>query len=262
MAPQIPILAQSENKSKFLERLGISDHSDEGKRLYAMMKVRVTQCAPLSQKLIELQEEAIAGRARMSASPQSLIPRLINDPNVKPPYSNTQISEAAMHRETIYIYRTARSETRAIYDRGHYIEGGAEENWIIKWLLWHVFRYRDNRNRGRAGAGSVWIERPSRSPESLQGMTPSDTGFSGRQLSPASLGGGYSPGSDKSAGYPSSLSPGTNWRQPAHSTFGFQPLITRAGGLKLFLAIAAPECQQSSSRGYYDPVRDAQRTNR
>lgn len=40
MPPQIPILAQSENKSKFLERLGISDQSDDGKRLYALMKVR------------------------------------------------------------------------------------------------------------------------------------------------------------------------------------------------------------------------------
>ena len=39
MQPQIPILAQSENKSRFLDRLGISDETDEGKRLYAMMKV-------------------------------------------------------------------------------------------------------------------------------------------------------------------------------------------------------------------------------
>lgn len=55
-----------------------------------------------------------------------------------------------MHRETLYIYRTARPETRAYYDCGHYIEGEVEENWIIKWMLWHVFRYRDNRNRGRS----------------------------------------------------------------------------------------------------------------
>ncbi|KAF2224921.1 hypothetical protein BDZ85DRAFT_187116, partial [Elsinoe ampelina] len=119
MPPQIPILAQSENKSKFLERLGISDQTEEGKRIYAMMK-----------------EEAIAGRARMSASANSLLPHLLHDPTVKPPYSNTQISESAMHQETIYIYRTARPETRVFYERGHYMEGDAEENWIIKWLLW------------------------------------------------------------------------------------------------------------------------------
>lgn len=39
MPPQIPILAQSENKSKFLDRLRISDHTEEGKRLYGAMKV-------------------------------------------------------------------------------------------------------------------------------------------------------------------------------------------------------------------------------
>ena len=43
MQPQIPILAQSENKSRFLERLGISDQLEEDKRLYAMMKVTVPQ---------------------------------------------------------------------------------------------------------------------------------------------------------------------------------------------------------------------------
>ena len=55
-----------------------------------------------------------------------------------------------MHRETLYIYQTARPETKACYALGHYVEGGTEENWIIKWFLWHVFRYRDNRNRGRS----------------------------------------------------------------------------------------------------------------
>ena len=55
-----------------------------------------------------------------------------------------------MHRETIYIYYHARLETRRYYDLGHYREGENEENWIIKWLLWHVFRYRDSRNRGRS----------------------------------------------------------------------------------------------------------------
>lgn len=144
MQPQIPILAQSENKSKFLERLGISDDTEGGKKLYAMMK-----------------EEAVAGRARMSENPHSLLPQLINDPTLRPPYSNTHISETAMHRETLYIYQTARPDTKAVYDLGHYVEGGTEENWIIKWLLWHVFRYRDNRNRGRSIP--TWIARDGRS---------------------------------------------------------------------------------------------------
>ncbi|GAB7340183.1 hypothetical protein MBLNU457_6656t1 [Dothideomycetes sp. NU457] len=135
--PQIPVLAQSENKSKFLERLGLDDESEGSKNVYSMMK-----------------EEAVAGRARITEDSNSLQPEFKNDPNVRPPYSVTQISDAAMHRETLYIYRHARPETKAQYDRGHYIEGGKEENWIIKWSLWHVFRYRDNRNRGRTTPGT------------------------------------------------------------------------------------------------------------
>jgi len=159
MQPQIPVLAQSENKSKFLERLGLDDESEGSKNVYSMMKVQncssaVSLCSEISTERTQLQEEAVAGRARITEDSNSLMPGLKNDPNVRPPYSVTQISDVAMHRETLYIYRHARPETRAQYDRGHYIEGGKEENWIIKWSLWHVFRYRDNRNRGRTTPGT------------------------------------------------------------------------------------------------------------
>ncbi|KAK8215305.1 hypothetical protein M8818_001926 [Zalaria obscura] len=136
MPPQIPPLAQSESKQKFLERLSIPGDEERGRRIYAMMK-----------------EEAAAGRARMSADPTSLVPQLRGDPSVRPPYGNVQISETAMHRETLRIYRQARPETKPYYDLGHDTDGINEENWVIKWLLWHVFRYRDNRNRSsRANA--------------------------------------------------------------------------------------------------------------
>ncbi|KAF2157259.1 hypothetical protein K461DRAFT_13321 [Myriangium duriaei CBS 260.36] len=229
MSPHIPILAQSENKSKFLERLGISDQTEDGKRLYAMMK-----------------EEAIAGRARMSANPHSLLPRLINDPTVKPPYSNTQISEAAMHRETLYIYQTARPETRAIYDRGHYMEGGTEENWIIKWLLWHVFRYRDNRNRGRALP--TWIDRPPPTTEFPMNIPGDNVMFPGMQLVPGSTSVGYSP--------PSTLSPID--QTPLHPS-ATQPNSASPVTPERMLSTGV---QQQASQGYWDPVRDAQRTNR
>jgi len=116
----------------------------------------------IGTKRTQLQEEAVAGRARITEDSNSLLPALKNDPNIRPPYSVTQISDSAMHRETLYIYRHARPETRAQYDRGHYIEGGKEENWIIKWSLWHVFRYRDNRNRGRTTPSTSNVPRDHR----------------------------------------------------------------------------------------------------
>lgn len=33
-----------------------------------------------------------------------------------------------------------------MYELGRDRDGDHEENWIIRWLLWHVFRYRDDRN--------------------------------------------------------------------------------------------------------------------
>ncbi|KAL1588871.1 hypothetical protein WHR41_02602 [Cladosporium halotolerans] len=130
MAPQVRALAQSESKAKFMERLGLDERNLDDKHLYHMMK-----------------EEASAGRNRMLAMPGFL--REESKENAQPPFSNAQINETATHREIMNIYRHARPETRAYYDLGHDTDGLEEENWVIRWLLWHVFRYRDNRNKSR-----------------------------------------------------------------------------------------------------------------
>ena len=85
----------------------------------------------------------------MTATPDSLAPQFREDPTVEPPYSNAQISETAIHREILRIYQSARRETRAVYDLGRDTDRVEEENWVIRWMLWHVFRYRDNRNKNR-----------------------------------------------------------------------------------------------------------------
>lgn len=217
------------------------------------------------------QEEAIAGRARMSANPNSLLPRLVHDPNVRPPYSNTQISEAAMHRETLHIFEIARPETRPIYERGHYFEGGNEENWIIKWLLWHVFRYRDNRNRGRTL--SSWAEqRSTQVAEATLSRLSSNESFPGYQMPSGSHSSAYSPVSADSPGSiaaPSGVAPSGGLAQPQDdtSTFSHRTTHMQSKGLKLFFAGLAQEVSPHNARpyqsqGYWDPVRDAQRTNR
>lgn len=68
---------------------------------------------------------------------------------LEPPYSHAHVSETAIHREILRIYRMSRPETRSVYDLGRDLDRAEEENWVIRWLLWHVFRYRDNRNRNR-----------------------------------------------------------------------------------------------------------------
>ena len=97
------------------------------------------------------QEEAVEGRERMIASPNVLWPSL-RGTSVQPPFSNSQIDEHATRREVLRIYRTSREETKEMYDLGYDPEQGLEQNWVIRWMLWHVFRYRDRRNHHRGPA--------------------------------------------------------------------------------------------------------------
>lgn len=114
MAPaRVPALAQSESKTRFFERLGLHEDSKEDKELYATMK-----------------REAVEGRKHL----------------IEKECANIPINETSTHAEILRIYQRASSSTRAVYDRGRDTDGVAEENWIIRWCLWHAFRYRDQRN--------------------------------------------------------------------------------------------------------------------
>jgi len=111
--------------------MGWFDNEEEHKRLYQLMM-----------------EEAAAGRARTVQNRENLTPQSRSDPRIgeRPPASN-EITETARHREIINVYQTASPDTRVWYDRA-VTNDGAWDNWIIRWCLWHVFRYRDDRNRG------------------------------------------------------------------------------------------------------------------
>jgi hypothetical protein len=75
----------------------------------------------------------------------------LRNSGIEPPYSHAHVTETAIHREILRIYQLARPLTRQVYDLGRDTERVEEENWVIRWMLWHVFRYRDNRNRNRRG---------------------------------------------------------------------------------------------------------------
>lgn len=67
---------------------------------------------------------------------------------------DVEIKETAMHREILQIYRKASEKTKAVYELARDTDGVEEENWIIRWLLWHAFRYRDQRNNRKSRSGS------------------------------------------------------------------------------------------------------------
>ncbi|KAF2860701.1 hypothetical protein K470DRAFT_208214, partial [Piedraia hortae CBS 480.64] len=131
MAPPRAPLAQSESKARLFERLGLQENDECHRRLYAKMK-----------------EEAVEGRKRLTEDQSSLLVKL-RDSRIEPPYSHAHVSESAIYQEILRIYQLAQADTRAVYDLGRDADASEDENWVIRWLLWHVFRYRDNRNRHR-----------------------------------------------------------------------------------------------------------------
>ena len=78
-----------------------------------------------------------------------------------------------MHREVQAIYYLASVHTRQWYDRAICQDGVKWDNWIIRWCLWHAFRYRDSRNTNsdasdgrRTRRSSADTGNPQRSTES------------------------------------------------------------------------------------------------
>ncbi|KAF2158368.1 hypothetical protein M409DRAFT_31111 [Zasmidium cellare ATCC 36951] len=123
MAPPIPALAQSGSKVRLFEQLGFHLGDEDHQLIYEMMK-----------------KEAVEGLKRMIEGQDVLTSSLRNSDTS--PCLNSQITETETHRETMRIYLTARPETKAVYDLGHDVDGVEEENWVIRWLLWHFQLYQ------------------------------------------------------------------------------------------------------------------------
>ncbi|PIB01325.1 hypothetical protein CB0940_00966 [Cercospora beticola] len=118
----VSALAQSESKTRLFQRLHLCEDDRAHKELYSLMK-----------------REAVAGRKRL----------------IEKESAGSPINETATHAEILRIYKLASPETRTIYDLGKDTDGPEEENWVIRWLLWHSFRYRDQRNNRIRGGNTA-----------------------------------------------------------------------------------------------------------
>lgn len=66
--------------------------------------------------------------------PEALLPELRDDTLVGPPYSIHDIREDAFQQAALRVYQTACAETQSIYA----LVGSEEDNWVVRWMLWHV----------------------------------------------------------------------------------------------------------------------------
>ena len=74
----------------------------------------------------------------------ALRPQFVREP---PPFSANQFSETAFINAVKTIVRNAGPQTRSLYDLGA-VQG--QPNWVARWILYHVCRYRDGRNKKAA----------------------------------------------------------------------------------------------------------------
>ncbi|KAF2099518.1 hypothetical protein NA57DRAFT_75018 [Rhizodiscina lignyota] len=127
----LPTLAQNRSKSDFFKHLGWSEDNPGHKRLYNLMK-----------------DEASEARKRLSGDRSNLNAEARDDSKVQPPYSSSHMTEMSLYNQVMTIWHSASPETKRVYDYGRAHAQGNVDNWIIRWVLWHVFRYRHTRNWG------------------------------------------------------------------------------------------------------------------
>ncbi|KAM0794715.1 hypothetical protein BDR22DRAFT_674291 [Usnea florida] len=126
--PAQQIVVQSNPKWQFLMALQLDGRNRNDQALYWIMK-----------------SEAIrVYDAQLMGNRDALKPQYANEPS---PFSANQFSEAAFANAIKSIVKNASPQTRSLYDQGA-IPG--QPNWVARWILYHVCRYRDGRNKKAA----------------------------------------------------------------------------------------------------------------
>jgi hypothetical protein len=183
-------------------------------------------------------------------SPQYLIPALRDDCSLEPGrYTFAQIDETAIREELARIYRDASPATKIIYDLAHDPDTDTHGNWIIRWMVWHVFRYRDERNARRGLSSTATnIHGPSNgdtlsthAPQSAASSTVSRSDFAAAENTARRNPPLVNHGEILSAAQPSSPAERTCPRPPTN-----QWKVSRPND--------APAT--TTTRMFYDPVRD------
>ena len=107
-----------------------------------------SRCPNLSSKLqctdAEQSEAIRAYNQQLDGNRAALKPEFARAPS---PFAANQFTEAAFEATIKSIENNASAQTRPLYNRGRMSNGS---NWVIRWMLYHVCRYRDGRNKQKA----------------------------------------------------------------------------------------------------------------
>ncbi|ODM23175.1 hypothetical protein SI65_00764 [Aspergillus cristatus] len=123
------------NKEEFMRALGLTTSSQD-EQFYRAMR-----------------DEAIQIYNRMNQDRSNLLDSLRDDPRTQPPFYWHHIRPECQRWGILEIWRTASSYTRPYFDRGS-TSGEYGPNWVAGWLLYSVFRSRDERNNRNRRRGN------------------------------------------------------------------------------------------------------------
>lgn len=172
MPPILAPLPKSASKRQFFARLGLAMNNRDHCRLYDLMKVRVACILGHVLATDTSKADAAEGRQRIIAYYRTgdLTARDLESDG-EASYPSSWVDEQIFDAEVAYIFRNAQPATKILYDLAHDGLAVHSANWIIQWMLWHVFRYRDGRQKPKAGRGSATSEEGDAS-SALPGPSP------------------------------------------------------------------------------------------
>lgn len=168
---------QSASKGEFTAALGLNlQNKDDEQRLTTMWvcaweAIRPPPVPPAQpyiipingrERLIIRQKEVTSyWVAHFETSSRSILrEEYATNMNIVRPYKWAHLSPARIEAAMRDIWTNGQPVPKFFYDRGH-SEDPRVFNWVLKWLLWHVCRYRDWRNikarnsKGGASAGKA-----------------------------------------------------------------------------------------------------------
>ncbi|CAK1356647.1 unnamed protein product [Cercospora beticola] len=129
MSPVLPALPRSDSKARLFNYIGLDMENNMHRKIYRLMKLEASEGR---QNIISVLDGCRSATALVLRDRAST-------------YRTSQVDTEAMAAECRRIYLRASSTTKPIYDLAEDPCTPGLPNWIIQWMLWHVFRYRDGR---------------------------------------------------------------------------------------------------------------------
>ncbi|KAL2059475.1 hypothetical protein ABVK25_000768 [Lepraria finkii] len=114
----------SASKWEFLLRLELDSNNADHQSVYWLMK----------NEAINVYNAQLRNRSALRREHR----------NAEPPWTANQFTEDTFNAAIATIEAQASPRTKVLYARGR---NGNGPNWVIRWILYHVCRYRDGRNR-------------------------------------------------------------------------------------------------------------------